>query len=105
MKTLKLTCIILLLAVAGYAQNNFKQLAPDVLLVADETELVLLKSSFKVETCNEAIFSLLKKEFTALGFRYTATIKSDRKGLYTLYSIPFKMVDMDRVKAFFTKIK
>lgn len=98
MKTLKLTCIILLLSLAGYAQTTKT-------LVADETELVMLKSSFKIETSNETIFKLIEKEFNGLGFKYTATVKSDRSGLYRAYSVPFKMVDLDRVKEFIKKLK
>lgn len=98
MKTLKITCIILLLAVAGYAQTNKT-------LLADETELVMLKSSFKIECSNEKLFKLIYDEFKGLGFRYTATIKSDRSGLYTMYSIPFKMEQLDMVKSFMQKFK
>lgn len=97
MKTLKLTCIILLLSLAGYAQTKR-------ILVADETELVTLKSSFKIETCNDAIFKLIQKEFTSLGFKYTATVKSDRKGLYTMYSVPFKQTEFEKVREFLKKL-
>jgi len=97
MKTFKLTCIILLLSLAGYAQTTKT-------LVADETELVMLKSSFKIETSNETIFKLMEKEFNGIGFKYTATIKGDRAGLYRTYSIPFKMLDLDRVKNLLNRI-
>lgn len=98
MKTLKLTCIILLISLAGYSQTTKT-------LVADETELVILKSSFKIETSNETIFKLIEKEFTGAGFKYTATVKHDRSGIYKSYSVPFKMTDIDRVKEFIKKLK
>lgn len=97
MKTLKLTCFIILLSLAGIAQNKT--------LVADETELVMLKSSFKIECSNDKLFKLMYDEFKGLGFRFTATIKQDRTGLYTMYSVPFKMEQLERVKQFFIKIK
>lgn len=98
MKTLKLTCIILILSLAGYTQTNKT-------LVADETELVMLKSSFKIECSNDQLFNMIVAEFKGEGFKYTATIKKDRRSFYTLYSIPFKMEQLERVKQFFIKIK
>lgn len=64
MKTLKLTFIILLLSVCGYSQTNKT-------LVADETELIMLKSSFKIETSNEKVFKLICDTFKSEGFKYT----------------------------------
>lgn len=98
MKTLKLTCIILLLSLAGYTQTTKT-------LVADETELVMLKASFKLETSNEKIFKLILSDLKDLVAKYTVSIKKDRSGLYNEYSIPFKQQDYDRVKIFIDKIK
>lgn len=98
MKTLKITCIIILLSLAGYAQTKGR------ILVADETELVQLKSSFKIETSNEKIFSLLMKDLKSIVTKYTVSIKKDRSGLYNHYSVPFKQSDYEKVRLFLGKL-
>lgn len=97
MKTLKLTCFIILLSLAGIAQTKR-------ILVADETELVTLKSSFKIETSNEKIFNLIRSDLKDLVSKYTVSIKRDRSGTYQHYSVPFKQADFEKVREFLKKL-
>lgn len=83
---------------------SYKSLAQNKTLVADETELVSLKSSYKVLTSNEAVFKLICGAFKSEGFKYTVSYKKDRQGLYIEYSIPFKSTDKQRLDEFFKTI-
>lgn len=96
MKTIKITCFILLLSLAGLAQTKR-------VLVADETELVQLKASFKIETSNETVFKLILSDLKEVVTKYTVTIKKDRSGAYNMYSIPFKQSDIEKVREFLAK--
>lgn len=93
--------IVLLVALTSFSFNTFAQSKSK--LVADETEIVKLKSSFKVVTSNEKILSLLLSEFQEVK-RYTVEIKQDRQGKYKEYAVPFKNEWLDKVNRFFTKI-
>ena len=97
MKRLMITTALALFMLTANAQRQAK-------LVADETELVTLKSSFKVETSNETIFKLLQAELKDIMLKYSVSVKHDRKGSYNLFIIPFKAVDLKRVNDFFVKI-
>lgn len=99
MKKLKLLVVLMMLSLATIAQTKTKT------LLVDETELIMLKSSFRVETCNDQVFKLVLDKFKKEGFKYTVSIKKDRAGYYSLYSIPFKMAELDIVKEFFEQIK
>ena len=96
MKTIKMTILFLLIGFAGIAQTKK--------LIADETTISQLKASVKVETSNETVFKLICASFKDEGFKYTATIKRDRTGLYTVYAIPFKNDQLPKVLQFFEKI-
>lgn len=97
MKNIILTLFIVLLAITTQAQKQSK-------LVADETNLVTLKTSFKIETSNLEIFKLMQAEFKSVITKYSVATKSDRKGSYELYTIPFKPENLSRVESFFQKI-
>lgn len=92
--------LVMLLLLIGFSIQTFAQSK----LVADETTLTQLKASVKVETSNETIFKLLTESFTGEGYKYSVTIKRDRTGLYKCYTIPFKLVDAERVNQFFDKL-
>lgn len=95
-----LASIVMLFLVIGLVIDTFAQNKP----VADETFMKRLKSSVKVETCNEKVFALLLTEFSGIVTKYTVSLKSDRSGAYKEYSIPFKLEYAERLNQFFTKI-
>lgn len=97
MKKLIITALIAIASFTVQAQTKSK-------LVADETELVQLKTSFKVVTSNETIFSLLLKEFNVEVTKYTVEYKKDRQGRYKSYSVPFKPELLERLNQFFNKL-
>ncbi len=95
-----LASLVMLFLVIGFSIKSFSQSK----LVADETTITQLKASVKVETSNETVFKLLTESFTGEGYKYSVTIKRDRTGLYKCYTIPFKLVDADKVNQFFVKL-
>jgi len=84
MKTLKITVLLVFLAVAGYSQKK------QAVLIADETTMTQLSASVKIETSNERIFKLITDKFGSILTGYSVKFKKDRAGAYKEYSIPFK---------------
>lgn len=97
MKTLFLTILLAFIVLTTQAQKQSK-------LVADETNLVTLKTSFKIETSNLEIFGLMQKELKEIITKWNVVTRKDRKGEYFEYSIPFKPEHLNRVVQFFEKI-
>jgi hypothetical protein len=95
-----LASLVMLFLVLGFAIKANAQDKP----IADETFMKRLKSSVKVETCNERIFSLLLTEFSGIVTKYTVSLKSDRSGAYKEYSVPFKLEYEEKLNQFFIKI-
>lgn len=93
MKTFKLLAFLLMLNIAGYAQTKRTP-------IADETSIVELKSSIKVETSNDTVFKAITETFEDYLTKYTVTYKKDRKGVYIEYSIPFKSEQSAEVEKF-----
>ena len=94
------TAIVLLILLSSFSYNTFAQNKP----IADETELIQLKSSFKVVTCNQKIMDLLLAEEKLGIVKYSVALKFDRLGRFKEYTISFKNELLDTVKQFFTKI-
>jgi len=97
MKTLLLTTLLAFIVLTTQAQKQTK-------LVADETNLVTLKTSFKIETSNLEIFNRMQTELKEIITKYSMSIKSDRHGKYQVFSIPFKPEHLNRVNQFFEKL-
>ena len=93
MKSFKITALFLFIGMAGMAQTKKR-------LVADETILVELKASVKIETCNESIFQRTWSKFKGTNKRYTVELKTDRHGEYTQYTIPFKTEQLKEVETY-----
>lgn len=97
MKTIILTTLLAFVMLTTQAQKQSK-------LVADETNLVTLKTSFKIETSNPEIFNRMQTELKDLILKWSVAVKSDRKGSFNLYTIPFKPEHLNRVNQFFEKL-
>lgn len=98
MKTLKLTCFILLLSFVGYTQIRRVP-------VADETFLKHYKNYVELETSNEVIFKLLVSEFKADGLKYTAEVFKSSRGYETKYTVKFKKSQREHLTRFLNSLE
>ena len=95
MKKLIITALIAIASFNVNAQNK---------PVADETNIVQLKTSFKVVTSNQKIIDLLLADKELNVLKWSVSVKQDRLGSYKEYVISFKNELMSKVQSFFTKI-
>ena len=94
MKTLKLTCLILLMSLAGFGQRYKSR------LVADETTIKQLRESFIVNTTNDSIFKLLQTRFTVRAVDYYRKKRKSFKTLYFDYTIRFRQTQLTEVEQY-----
>lgn len=96
MKKLFLLLFLITLTVYTRAQSQ-------KFLVADETTLIVNKTTFKVVTSNEIISDSLNRFKTiALGLSYSR--KTDRSGEYIETAYTFKSKDFNLVSEFFKRL-
>ena len=94
MKTIKLTCLILLMSLAGFGQR-YKSI-----LVADETTIKQLKYSFIVNTCNDSIFKLIQQRFNVNVADYYRKKRKSFKTPYFDYTIRFRQTQLTEVEQY-----
>ena len=81
---MKRIILVLLLAVSVSVQAQKTKI-----LVADETQLTMSASTFKIITSNDSIAGLLEKEFRGRIDGISMTQKKDRYGGYWQYTFTF----------------
>jgi len=94
MKTIKLTCLILLMSLAGFGQRYKSR------LVADETTIKQLKYSFIVNTCNDTIFKLIQTRFNVNVTDYYRKKRKSFKTSYFDYTIRFRQTQLTEVEQY-----
>jgi len=98
MKTIKLTCLILLLSLAGFGQRYKSR------LVADETTIKQLRESFIVNTCNDSIFKLVQERFNVPSTDYYRNKRKSLKTAYFDYTIRLRQEQLTEVETFLKQL-
>jgi hypothetical protein len=83
---------------------SFSASAQKTKLVADETNLISLKNSFKIESSNSFITSALIKEFKTVMSGHRVKLKTNRKAQYEVVTIKFKPEYLTKVNQFFNNL-